>query len=196
MDSMQEQPEGRRPEWRPPTKEKLKKSFSRFAIALNDVQFARIMWRRAAEAFEQKDLFAVAGFQAAFFASYGRLFTPTSKGANTISAKSPYVSPEHFPLHEQLLEARHAYVAHSDRELRRVRVYPPGATRDGEAVSQVDSGMWTWATRYLEFGFGPELEDHLGTLERVLKEKAEEVFSQLTKCIGIVVVAETPLEHL
>ena len=72
---MPEQPEGRRPEWRPPTKEKLKKSFGRFAIALNDVQFARIMWRRAGESFEQKDVFAAAGFQAAFFASYGRCFS-------------------------------------------------------------------------------------------------------------------------
>jgi hypothetical protein len=185
-------------EWKPPSKEFLKQSFGRFAIALHDIQFARLMWRRTNEALEAKDWFAAVGFKSAFFASYGRLFIQTGKGASTIPQEPPFVPKPMRSLHKQILKVRNGFVAHSDISLRQIRIYPPGSkTADGELVSYVASSEWKWALRNIEFAFNKEeLDSHLDQLEAVIKAKATKALSDLESILGLVVVVETPLDAL
>ncbi|MFO1077993.1 MAG: hypothetical protein U1E73_09765 [Planctomycetota bacterium] len=178
-------------------KEGLKKDFARYVIAQHDLKVAAVMWRRAGESMAAGDLFAAAAFKSAFFASYGRLFTPSRKSPSIISERPPFVRREHQAVHDALMDARHGYIAHSDKELRRVRLFPPGAPIDGRPHSAPDSGEWKWAVRNLEFQINYEdLGAHLASMGNVIDEKVQELLSRLVGTLDAVPTAETELGDL
>src|SRR5262249_9206676 len=138
-----------------------------------------------------------AAFKAAFFVSYGRLFTPSRKSPNIISAKPPLVRREHQAVHDTIMDTRHGYVAHSDKELRQVRGYPPGAEIDGHPHSAPDSGEWKWAVKSLDFRVDyEEMDAHLKNMENVIGGKVQDLLSHLVASVGSVRRTEIELADL
>ncbi len=191
---------------RPPTKDDLKKQLELWAIRQHDAKNAAVAWRMAAVGYltepcaeERRDRKAndtlVHLALIAFVASYGRLFT----GNLGLELKAPWVLAEDIAVHEHIMQARHGAVAHSSRELRRVRLVPPGAEYDGRVVTPaVAVDDWRWLVTSLA------LKADAGHVDRIVArihdecaERASQALRRLLESCRDHVIATTitPLDE-
>jgi hypothetical protein len=160
-----------------PKKERLKHKFHKWVIRESDAGMAHYAWTAFRKAAKQDpiDPHLAQALLIAFTSAYGRLFS----GDLALQAKHE-VLPHEMPLHSQIMDARNGYAGHSDRDMRIVRVYPPGAQFEGSPVQN-----WYWGVRTIAYAVDPdEVEAFVVRLKQSFAERAREAIQMLVDHCG------------
>lgn len=110
------------------------------AIGLHDLTCARTACLMLADWKPEDGLMARETLQAGLCTSYGRAFA--KGGGATVLPKKYRPTGDDGPIHKELLDMRHNWIAHSNFQHRQVRVFPPGSTFSEGAEQKINQGSF------------------------------------------------------
>jgi hypothetical protein len=114
----------------------------------------------------------------AIVVSYARPFTKNQPHGRLPTEWSKFSDPYFQEAHDKIIKARHQYIAHSDEEIRKVLIFPPGA-RIGETDYKVGDISLTVRTLGFPLSWFPPIRDLCLDLGGRLDKRVNSLLAEL-----------------
>jgi hypothetical protein len=114
----------------------------------------------------------------AIVVSYARPFTGNRPHGRLHAEWSTFSDPYFQEAHDKIIKARHQYIAHSDEEIRKVLIFPPGA-RIGETGYRAGDLSLTVRTLGFPLEWFPPIRDLCRDLGGRLNARVDSLLAEL-----------------